>query len=108
MSLTGRSNFVTARSFLAAFAALVTVGAELLLRIKAQRSAINKTELFMIISFKFVLFWLGPIAISSQQCAKHMPEEASSISPVSPKSTTRGQGFAAKSFPTGARKTPVF
>jgi hypothetical protein len=42
---------MTALSVFAALAALVTVGAELLLRVTTKRSAINNRKLFMMISF---------------------------------------------------------
>jgi hypothetical protein len=49
--VTGSVNLITARSLFAAPAALVTDGAELLLRVTAQRSAMNNKKLSMMMIF---------------------------------------------------------
>jgi hypothetical protein len=49
--MTGWLKVIVARSFFAALAALVPDGAELLVRVTAQRSAIDNRKLFMMISF---------------------------------------------------------
>jgi len=54
--MTGLSNFIIAFSFVAVSAALMTEGAELLLRVAAQNSAMSTRSLFMMISYQKFAF----------------------------------------------------
>jgi hypothetical protein len=95
-------NVITALSVFAALAALVTVGAELLLRVTTKRSAINNRKLFIMISFFNCLDLLAmPFLATYQEIATHVPIDL----PLFSWAERRVRVAAAKSFPTGGRNT---
>src|ERR1043166_872917 len=82
MSWTGCANVIVARSLLGALAALVTDDAEVLLKVTAQRSAINSRKLFMIIVLSKVLCDVGNQTWLSQNVQCICREESLKVAQI--------------------------